>query len=178
MELLEQEGITALSIRRIGSGLNVSGMTLYNYIENIDEVKREVILEGFRRLYKEGYESLRALKENNRSISFQIGCKVLAKVLYDFGVNHCHLYELMFCGHEGRFKKDAEISPFYGFFHNHFNRSPDNSDNCEYNRALNMLDHITNSLILEQVREVKPRSEESFFDYINEFIEKMFKGNL
>lgn len=175
MEILEKEGIKALSIRRIGSGLNVSGMTLYNYIENIDEVKREIILEGFRKLYKEGYASLLAVKRHGKAISTEEGCKALAEVLYDFGINHSHLFQLMFCSHEGRFRKDAEIAPFYGFFHNHLYKPKGNNGNDEHNRALNMLDNISNGLIHEHIIGVGSYSREAFIAYINEFVNKMFK---
>jgi AcrR family transcriptional regulator len=174
MEILKAEGIDALSIRRIGAKINVSGMTLYNYVENIDDIKREIILEGFRELYRNGYEALRTVKKYDGLIRIDEGCRILAKELYLFGVLHPHLFELMFCTNSGKFRKDAEIEPFYGFFRNLLHRRSAQNGKAGNDQALNMLDHITNSMIIERIRGVNNTTEEDYFEHVNEYISKMF----
>ena len=172
--IVDTDGVNALSIRRLSGHLNVSSMTLYNYIENIDEVKKEIILEGFRRLYRNGYEALLSIREYDGSIRIDEGCRVLARALYHFGVAQPHLFELMFCTNDGKFRKDAEVAPFYGFFHNLLHRKSTPNGNGDNGRALNMLGHITNYMIIERIRGINSTTEEDYFEHVNEYISKMF----
>lgn len=172
--LVDSEGLNALSIRRLAGHLDVSSMTLYNYIENIDEVKKEIILEGFRRLYRNGYEALLSIKKNDGLIRIDEGCQALAKTLYRFGVEQPHLFEMMFCTSEGKFRKDAEIAPFYGFFHNLLHRKSASNGNGDNGKALHMLGHIANDMIIERIRGLNNTTEEHYFEYVDEYISKMF----
>lgn len=172
--IVDTDGVNALSIRHLSGYLNVSSMTLYNYIENIDEVKKEVILEGFRRLYRNGYEALLSIRKYDGWIRIDEGCRVLAGTLYHFGVAQPHLFELMFCTNDGKFRKDAEVAPFYGFFHNLLHRKSAANENGDNGRALNMLGHITNYMIIERIRGVNNTTEEDYFEHVNEYISKMF----
>ena len=61
VRIMDSEGLEALSARRISSELGVSAMTIYNYVENLKEVKKYVLSDGFDRLYDCIYKSL---KEN------------------------------------------------------------------------------------------------------------------
>lgn len=60
--IVEEEGIEVLSARRIASELGVSSMTMYNYVSNIDEVKRELMIRGYNELFHNIIQKL-ALKE-------------------------------------------------------------------------------------------------------------------
>lgn len=175
MEILREEGISALSIRKIGSKMNVSGMTLYNYVENIDDIKREIVLEGFRELYQHGYEALLSVKKNDGSIHVEEGCQALARELYRFGVANPHLFELMFCSNDGKLRKDAEIAPFFGFFHNLLHKRNPQNGKGRRDLALNMLDYITNYMIIDQIRGIHNTSENYYFEHVDEYISKMFK---
>ena len=52
VSIVEEEGIEVLSARRIASELGVSSMTMYNYVSNIDEVKRELMIRGYNELFR------------------------------------------------------------------------------------------------------------------------------
>ena len=49
--IVDAEGVEALSARRIAKELGVSPMTLYNYVENLEEIEKLVLTSGFDRLY-------------------------------------------------------------------------------------------------------------------------------
>jgi AcrR family transcriptional regulator len=61
-QVINNESEAALSARRLARELNMSAMTLYNYVENIDAIKKEVILHGFNILYKKLFESLNSYR--------------------------------------------------------------------------------------------------------------------
>lgn len=171
MDIIAEEGVGALSIRKIASRINVSSMTLYNYIENVEDIKKDMILEGFRILYKQGYEKLRQIKERDGIITLAKGCRALAEILYDFGAEHPSLFELIFCNSGGILRKDAEIAPFYGFFNLLHKRDNENND---YSRALRMLDFVAVYIILERVRGADNYTKQEYMAHIDEFISNMF----
>ncbi len=175
-DIIAQEGVSALSIRKIAARMNVSTMTLYNYIENVDDIKKEVVLEGFRELYKKSYQELLKVKENDGKMSISDGCRVLAEVLYDFGAANPSLFELMFCNSEGKFHKDAEITPFHRYFDLLRTRSGGGRSK-DYRRTLRMLDFVAVFLLLEHVRGLHVYTKQEYRVYIDEYVTKMFDAD-
>lgn len=54
VRIVDSEGMEALSARRISKELGVSAMTIYNYVENLAEVKNmcfRTVLTGFTTVY-------------------------------------------------------------------------------------------------------------------------------
>jgi AcrR family transcriptional regulator len=68
--IVDREGMEALSVRRIAKELGVSSMTIYNYVENLQDIKKEVLINGFDRLYERIYLELNSLKMPLTSIHF------------------------------------------------------------------------------------------------------------
>lgn len=58
--IVDREGMEAVSIRRIAKELGVSSMTIYNYVENLQDVKKYVLISGFDRMYSRIFEALNA----------------------------------------------------------------------------------------------------------------------
>ena len=56
--LIDREGEDALSIRNLSRELNVAPMTIYNYLKNIDDVKREVLIQHFNQVSRAILERL------------------------------------------------------------------------------------------------------------------------
>lgn len=172
--IINEEGVNALSIRKLASRMNVSSMTLYNYVENIDDIKKEVVLEGFRKLYQAAYKSLLSIKRHDGSIHVHEGCTELAKVLYEFGCKYQGLFQLMFCSNDEVLRKDAEIAPFYGYFFNLLRRKDKKKGSYEHNRALHMLQHIAKSIILERNQGIHIVTAQEYDSFIEAFVTKMF----
>ena len=82
--IINEERVDALSARRLAKELNVSIMTMYNYVENIDAVKREVVLQGFNILYGSTYRTLNGLKKSCPTLDVAEYCRVMAKEMYFF----------------------------------------------------------------------------------------------
>ena len=55
IDIVDKEGMEALSARRIAKELGVSSMTIYNYVKNLNDVKKRVLIAGFDRLYNSVY---------------------------------------------------------------------------------------------------------------------------
>ncbi len=174
LNIINEEGVNSLSIRKIASRMNVSSMTLYNYVENVDDIKKEVVIEGFRKLYKESYCALLSVKKHDGSIHMREGCIDLARVLFKFGCEYHGLFQLMFCSSDGKFRNDAEILPFYGYFANLLRRKGTGRNAADHNRTLQMLDHIAKNLILERIQGVHAYTAEEYEAYIEVFVSKMF----
>ena len=51
VDIVDQEGIGAVSARRIAKELNVSSMTIYNYVKNLNDIKKRVLIVGFDRMH-------------------------------------------------------------------------------------------------------------------------------
>ena len=49
--IVDKEGMEAVSVRRIAKELGVSSMTIYNYVENLSDVKKRVLISGCARIY-------------------------------------------------------------------------------------------------------------------------------
>lgn len=62
IDIVDREGMEALSARRIAKELGVSSMTIYNYVKNLNDVKKRVLIAGFDRLYNSVYQSLIGLQ--------------------------------------------------------------------------------------------------------------------
>ena len=172
-DIIAQEGVNALSIRKIASRMNVSTMTLYNYIENVDDIKKEVVLEGFRELYKQSYQDLLKVREKDGNMNISDSCRILADVLYDFGIRNPSLFELMFCSSEGKFHKDAEITPFHRYF-DLLRKGSGKNRNKDHKRALRMLDFVAVFLLLEHVRGLHNYTKQEYRAYIDDYVSKMF----
>jgi AcrR family transcriptional regulator len=84
-ELLEEEGIEALSMRRIGQRLGIRAPSIYKHLPDKDALEAAIISTGF--------EEQAALFEAAVDQPDPLGA--LARAYRNFGREHPHLYRLM-----------------------------------------------------------------------------------
>lgn len=171
--IVNNEGFNALSTRRLAKEMNVSFMTFYNYVKNIDEIKKEVILEGFNRLYGTAYQSLKNARIELGSLRMEDGCRILARQIFDFAFTYPGIYQLMFTN-ESKFRNDPEIAPFHGYFAQLLKKKEKGKRDQQFNKALHMFNFVVLGLIMEKLTGVRNYSAKEFDDYVDEYIEKMF----
>lgn len=110
--IVDAEGVEALTARRIAKELGVSPMTLYNYVENLEEIEKLVLTSGFDRLYGSIYQALNSLEAPVDKFTF---CKTLAKQVFKFALENRHIFSFIQTDGRRKFSEDAEIRPFYNF---------------------------------------------------------------
>lgn len=148
-DLVVKEGVDALSTRRLAAVLEISNMTLYNYVENIDEIKKEIIAEGFRQLYARSYRSL--ANRNDSALDIQSASKIMAADLFEFGCENKNIYQLMFANSVKNFREDMELKPFYNYFLQLLPKMENNEKRQKIHRALNMLNFIVSQMIMDKI---------------------------
>jgi AcrR family transcriptional regulator len=84
-DLLEEEGIDALSMRRIAQRLGIRAPSIYKHLPDKDTLEAAIISTGF--------EEQAALFESALEQPDPLGA--LARAYRDFGREHPHLYRLM-----------------------------------------------------------------------------------
>ena len=112
--IVDKEGMEAVSVRRIAKELGVSSMTIYNYVENLSDVKKRVLISGFDRMYGCIYEALNAPPRGGRAGSSSAG--PLPLEVFRFARNNPEMFKYMFTDGRQAFHADAEVRPFYAFF--------------------------------------------------------------
>lgn len=112
VEIVDKEGINALSARRIAKELGVSSMTIYNYVENLKEVKKHVLSNGFDRLYNCIFHALNNLEAPVDKVTF---CKTIASQVFKYAKENSNVFTFMFSDGRRQFCDDAEVRPFYNF---------------------------------------------------------------
>lgn len=110
LRIVDEKGIEALSIRVIASELKISPMTLYNYVENLNEIKKMILISGFDMMYSDMSERLKALTTPASRKDF---CLAVAGSILSFATNNRKLYAYMFSEGQRLFCEDPEIKPFY-----------------------------------------------------------------
>lgn len=165
-ELVRQEGDEALSSRRICKELNVSSMTIYNYVDTMDEIKLEVILKIFDAMYRRIYVELNA---NRATVKEPAAfCKTLAMAMYDFAIENTHLF-LFLCKEKPKYHNNAEVRPFYRFYS--FFKPHSGPDMGQKHVAI-LYEHMVVSLLYEHILKINVISREEYAEYIDMFAEK------
>ncbi len=108
--IVDNDGMESLSIRNIAKELGVSPMTIYNYVENLNDIKKRILINGFDRLYSSVYADLSALQAMVDKMLF---CRTIAMSVYKFANENRGVFIFMFSDGERLFREDAEVRPFY-----------------------------------------------------------------
>lgn len=112
IEIVDKEGMESLSARRIAKELGVSSMTIYNYVKNLNDVKKRVLIAGFDRLYSRIYQ---AVSELPRPIGRRGLCRAMSIEMFRFAQENNSIFSFMFFDGRKLFHEDAEVRPFYTF---------------------------------------------------------------
>ena len=109
-ELIDEEGYEQFSTRRLAVRLGVSHMTLYNYLDR-DEILKRVIELGFARFN----ERFLPLAEPQLRDCAAPGCvlRIVADQLVEFARDHTNVYRFMFGASASELTRDPRISSLY-----------------------------------------------------------------
>lgn len=111
ISIIDNEGEEALSIRRLSSTLGVSSMTIYNYLENIDEVKREILIACYNKLNR---QILKILDSNFYPDSEHVERYILAyaTVYFNNCSEHSALIRFILNDNMSQHRNDPELRHF------------------------------------------------------------------
>jgi AcrR family transcriptional regulator len=91
LELVDREGLSALSMRRLGAKLGVEAMALYRYAEG-----KDALLDGLvEALYLELEERLAAEPEQAEGLAWRARLHLIAAAMYDVCLAHPHVVPLL-----------------------------------------------------------------------------------
>lgn len=91
-EILAEEGIEALSLRRLAANLGVSRTAPYNHFESKDALLVAVAEEGFRRFEA----AMNAVRQKHRDSTGNETVRALVEAYLRFALNNPHYYDLMY----------------------------------------------------------------------------------
>lgn len=174
-DIINNEGAIALSARRLAKELNVSFMTIYNYVENIDDIKKEVILRGFQILNEKIYESI--IKDNLdlNKLDLKNYCLTVAREIFRFSKSNSGVYQLMFINGDAKLYKDPEVAPFYIYYTQLVDIK--RYDKIDKNKKiLHILYLIIHGLIRENIFGHRNYTETEYLDYIDYFVSNFING--
>jgi AcrR family transcriptional regulator len=108
--LIDEDGYDRFSTRRLAARLHVSHMTLYNYFDR-EELLKRVIELGFAR-FNERFLPLAAPQLRGCAAP---GCvlRIVADQLVEFARDHTRIYRFMFGGTASELTRDPRISGLY-----------------------------------------------------------------
>jgi AcrR family transcriptional regulator len=90
MEIINAEGFTGMTMRKIASRMEMSATNIYNYFANKDEIYINILIRGFKMLY----ENLQSEFDGDRD-PITRGKKIIKAYLF-FGIQNYNYYEIMF----------------------------------------------------------------------------------
>jgi AcrR family transcriptional regulator len=76
-DLIKENGVEGLSVRKLATKLGVSSMTLYNYVENIEEIREKVVFKAFKRVISIMNQSARENPVGSKFFFLSFGESVL-----------------------------------------------------------------------------------------------------
>lgn len=168
--IVDTEGIAALSIRKIANELGVSPMTLYNYVDNLQEIKKHVLTGGFDHLYDSIYQALNKFEPPVDQFTF---CKTLAKQIFSFAAENPNTFSFMQTEGRQQFSDDAEIRPFYSFISKLTKRAKATQETYVQNEnCYKLLDIVTFSLALQRSSGISSITEDEYDELIEFFLKK------
>jgi hypothetical protein len=170
VEIVDREGIDALSARRISKELGISSMTIYNYVENLSEVKKLVLCKGFDRLYDSVYQSLTGAGAPMDKKKF---CKIIAFRVFVFAEENKNIFTFMFAEGRYQFSEDAEVRPFYNFITKLTKRAIATAEDWANNeKCYKLLEFLTFAMSSNCASGISNMSKVEYTDLIDFFLEK------
>lgn len=170
IDLFERKGLEALTVRNIAKELGVSPMTIYNYVENLKDIKRRVLINGFDQMYAFIFEQLNTLPAPVDKYTF---CKTLAVSIFRFAIDHQALYTYMFSEGQRLFGEDAEIRPLYSFIAKLTKRAKATQADWQENaKGYRLLEMLAFSVSYQVSAGAQTLTEEEYGDLIDFYLKK------
>lgn len=89
-EMLQSDGAEAVTIRRIASALGVGAMTLYTYVDGLEDLHRQIIAKGFEIIHHNCSTACDTGRQHDDD--WMPGARAYVR----FAIEHPNLYHLMF----------------------------------------------------------------------------------
>ncbi len=97
LDILLEQGFTALSMRKIAARLSMTAANIYNYFSNKDEIYLAIQTRGFEILLA------RFVEIEQRPLDLRIKIKAMIRAYLDFGISQPDQYEIMFTRNTPKF---------------------------------------------------------------------------
>ncbi|MEM6257032.1 MAG: WHG domain-containing protein [Planctomycetota bacterium] len=88
--MLQDDGEEAVTIRRIASAIGVGAMTLYTYVDGLEDLHRQIIAKGFELMHASCSDACETGRKHDDD--WMPGARVYVR----FAIDHPNLYHLMF----------------------------------------------------------------------------------
>lgn len=170
IDIVDREGMDALSIRSVAKELGVSPMTIYNYVENLRDIKKRVLINGFDKLYAQVFQYLNSRPGPVDKLSF---CKGIAISVYHFAINNRGIFNYMFSEGQQSFSEDAEVRPFYSFIFKLTKRSKATMTDWALNeKGYRLLEMLIFSVAYQVSSGASTMTEDEYGDLIDFYLMK------
>lgn len=170
--LIDEEGIEAVSMRRLSKEMGVSSMTLYNYVHNADDVLREVLVRAFGELNEQVLSMMNGLVRSG--IPGHIAyAKAYATALYELSLKRPALCSYLISQGRTTFFNDAELRPFYDPF-GRLALGLTEDEKQEMTRVFAMYQYVVHSMLLEMNTGMRAISRGEYMETVELFLTKMF----
>ena len=170
ISIVDRDGIEALSVRSIAKELSVSPMTIYNYVENLQSIKKQIIIEGFDRLYHFVYSELSKLENPVDKGQF---CKTIAMSVFRFSIENNNIFIYMFSEGGKMFSHDAEVRPFFNFISTLTKRAKATKEHYAENQSgYKLLEVLIFSVAYQMGMGARTITESEYEELIDYYIQK------
>lgn len=167
--IVEREGAGELSARRIANELNVSSMTIYNYVDNIDEVKRELMVRCYNNLFSRISERLSRQETQGRD-GVTAFIRIYAELFYEYAQEHKNLVKFMLEEGYIKFHGDAELRLFVNPLESFYKQSRDKG----YRTSCRIYEDMMHTEFRNQIMGINKLTKEEFLYQIDYCAEKLF----
>lgn len=173
MKIIENEGISALSMRRLSKDMGVSSMTLYNYVHNTKDILREILIRSFNKVYEGIYDLMRDLTANGVT-GIRAYAYAYAVSLFRFARAERDLCAYLISEGREAFHDDAELRQFYHPFNAFLMQLSDREFAARMELVCRLYEGSVRAIIGDFARGVRPLDEDTLRSLICCFIEGMF----
>ncbi len=170
--IIDRDGEDSLSIRNLSRELSVAPMTIYNYLKNIDDIKREVMIKHYNEVTRKLLVDLSG--DIHRSYSkIERYAMIYVDIYHDLCNEHPKLMRFVLDTGISRFANDAELRHFIRPFEMFYSGKRDSETKMAY--------HMCEELILTMIRnhvEKKDVISREEMEYRARFIvDRMLRGS-
>ena len=173
MKLIEDEGISAVSMRRLSKDMGVSSMTLYIYVHNTQDILREILIRSFNKIFESMYELMRDFSANGVT-GVRAYAYAYAVSLYRFAKSERDICAYLIVDGREAFHDDAELRPFYNPFNAFLIQLEDREFASHMELVCRLYEGSVRAIIGDYARGVRQLDEEILRALISCFIDGMF----
>jgi AcrR family transcriptional regulator len=170
---MDTEGVEALSMRRLSKNMGIGVMTIYNYIRNIDEIKREILVRGFDIRYEQIFTAM-GIFQSQGLFGLIAYAEAFAYAMYDFSVEHHHICSYLIGEGCATFRKDAELRPLYSFFNTVLLPVEKTDEGMELRNACEMMEAVVLSAVHRNLVGTKKYTHDEYQSYIRFSLRRIF----